>query len=1069
MQPYDNSALPKENSWRLPSNFQPSKSGGAISLDTVEQLRNEGVSNKSIASYMAGSSKGFQQHYGNVIKSYGDTEEAAKSYLNYRFYGDVNYQKPTPEEKNKGIMSFPVRVIDNVWEGWKRSAMEMGKIEEKAEAGEISNANQYAQQYGQSAHAVGKALAAPWTEAFDTKAFNIAPSVTDIATPIVQSVAEPIMKSKFAQEVAIPAGQKYMEYSEQSPTLQSVNQLAVGGGSLAAGIMGINPMMSGSRTLASAMRHPITTATQTIPTQTGKGLGAILNIPKSAYSGVKQGLGYGKAAPGTAGQQLGGKTAEFVKKGGNQLFANDVATMNEAERLLAKRMTLAAEKAARTTLKGTKIPKTIAGEQLLAPAKHIIEHKKAVGKALGNVADAMAGEAVDFTDDAAQVFQAMSDKGVVFSRESGKIIGAAGVPDSELHLLQKLASFFQPDDTGRVIRDFREAHLFRSKIFKEIDAAKAALSPTAQGQSVFDISETMADQARGMMIKRMSGVNPSYGVYSGAYKDLTSQAAPFYKFIGYKGVLDDIDVHGLGTGEASMLTLGSRSADKIKAIDDMIALAEKYGYQSSVDPRKLIDYVSALDNIYPLQAPEALAGQIRKGLGASDLSAPKRAGIKAVINKIDDAYQHFRGMTLENRTRLLLELLDEPPNASLVTVAEKVLPRADYAQFMDDVSRDVKVGDVDVSALSIGVMDDAAGGHLANPSLTTLPETLKSVNKDFPGLTLDEIASLTPEERATGIIGGGGDDMPRIPSNIKNGDVIDLPLSKIDTLSLEPKPRPFPETHRKIVDPIEVTVSKDGQVTLDAGNHRYHQAMFNGDQSIPAKIRFENGATSNSLTSGVQSIDDLAKQYGGVDDIPLAKEARKYKSAEEFVKEEGSKLYIHGSPKKIEGGLKLNSKALGVQQPEKNAVDVLYVTPNTETGQMHSRMYTKQSGATYAVKLKPHIKIFDYTNPEHRAMIDKTMTHTQKKLVTDNLIDGQLSWMATPPVKNVKNLGFDGMKQIERKAGERSFSPTFGDAIYPEHAESLMLFNKNVFEQVDIPTIKSQLTDIWNKANPKSK
>jgi len=201
----------------------------------------------------------------------------------------------------------------------------------------------------------------------------------------------------------------------------------------------------------------------------------------------------------------------------------------------------------------------------------------------------------------------------------------------------------------------------------------------------------------------------------------------------------------------------------------------------------------------------------------------------------------------------------------------------------------------------------------------------------------------------------------------------------------------------------------------------------------------------------------------------LEAEARKYKSAEEFVKAQESKLFIHGSPSEIKGNLELKSKASGVQQPESNAVDALYVTPNTETGIMHSRMYTKQNGKIYAIKLKPDAKIFDYKNPEHRKIIDKTMTETQKRLVKDNLIDGQLSWMATPPAKTIKSLGFDGMKVIERKKGEAAYSESFGDTTYPEHAESLAIFNKNSFEQVDIPKTKSQLTDIYNKAVGKVK
>lgn len=226
-----------------------------------------------------------------------------------------------------------------------------------------------------------------------------------------------------------------------------------------------------------------------------------------------------------------------------------------------------------------------------------------------------------------------------------------------------------------------------------------------------------------------------------------------------------------------------------------------------------------------------------------------------------------------------------------------------------------------------------------------------------------------------------------------------------------------------------------------------------------AALNIKDSVQKNGISAGM-SIKDVSKE-----NTDLIEEAKKYKSAEEFVKAQEDKLFIHGTQKKIDGNLELKSKAGGVQTPEKDAVDVLYVTPNTDTGKMHSRMYTKQNGVIYAIKLKPEAKIFDYTNPAHRKMIEKTMTESQKRLVNDNLVDGQLSWMATPPVKNVKKLGFDGMKQIERKAGEDAYSATFGDAKYSENAESLMLFNKNVFEQVDQVKNKSQLTDIWNKAN----
>jgi hypothetical protein len=69
---------------------------------------------------------------------------------------------------------------------------------------------------------------------------------------------------------------------------------------------------------------------------------------------------------------------------------------------------------------------------------------------------------------------------------------------------------------------------------------------------------------------------------------------------------------------------------------------------------------------------------------------------------------------------------------------------------------------------------------------------------------------------------------------------IEFPLNKIG--GLEPQPEPKPTTFRKITEPVEVVLTDQGDFILEAGNHRYHQAVFNQQETIPAKIRIEAGA-----------------------------------------------------------------------------------------------------------------------------------------------------------------------------------------------------------------------------------
>ena len=185
---------------------------------------------------------------------------------------------------------------------------------------------------------------------------------------------------------------------------------------------------------------------------------------------------------------------------------------------------------------------------------------------------------------------------------------------------------------------------------------------------------------------------------------------------------------------------------------------------------------------------------------------------------------------------------------------------------------------------------------------------------------------------------------------------------------------------------------------------------------------------------------------------------------DEFVEGVNKNTFIHGTNKKVKGGLKLNSKIEGVSEPDSAAIAAIFVSPNNATGVMHNRMYTKQNGKNYTLRLKPGAKIFDYTNPEHKKLIEGRMSDSQKRLVESNLIDGQLYWAAMPSPKEIKALGFDGVKAIERKAGEEAFDASFRTTKYADNAESIAIFNKDAFEVADIPN-RSQLEDIWKKAN----
>ena len=127
----------------------------------------------------------------------------------------------------------------------------------------------------------------------------------------------------------------------------------------------------------------------------------------------------------------------------------------------------------------------------------------------------------------------------------------------------------------------------------------------------------------------------------------------------------------------------------------------------------------------------------------------------------------------------------------------------------------------------------------------------KIANVDGKGKSTDEVYTLLKNaEKAWDSqgIGFGKDVIQDIP-------VGDIKLAE-RPLGMKPK------AGRSINDPIEITYI-DGKPTLVDGRHRLDQAIANGEKTIKAKV------------SG-QSTD------------PLIAEARKYKTAEEFVNSKGS-------------------------------------------------------------------------------------------------------------------------------------------------------------------------------------
>jgi len=187
-------------------------------------------------------------------------------------------------------------------------------------------------------------------------------------------------------------------------------------------------------------------------------------------------------------------------------------------------------------------------------------------------------------------------------------------------------------------------------------------------------------------------------------------------------------------------------------------------------------------------------------------------------------------------------------------------------------------------------------------------------------------------------------------------------------------------------------------------------------------------------------------------DSDLLSEAKKYKSADEFVNSQGKILY-HGTS----ADYPVDEFKGGYLTEDKKYADI-YQRPSTSSLGQAEALNAKYKGTPKTIEfvLDKKAKIFDYQNPQHRALINdywQTMSTSGEPVVGES---GQLDWTEGESLAEfleMKELNFDGIK-LDEGGG---IDPISGLKV--KRAPSIRILNPKVLKT------KSQLIDIWNQAN----
>lgn len=638
------------------------KKGLAISPDNLEAYRNSGqFTDDVIAEQMAQSNPHFASQLQKIRKKFAGDSAAVSAFLNLRFYGDTNYNPITNADKPK---NYVAQTLDHIYQS-ANNVLGEGGIMQQYNRGQINPLQAVTRTAGEIYHGALTPVLDPLTD--------LTKGVLDAtgASGLIQSGIEGVANSELGQAAA-PFVQGAVEsYQNSAPGNPLRDLSAVGQAGLdTLGVVGAQGTMDiGKRAIMQPLQHPINTLRHPIQSArsvlTGKAPAA-----KVAAAGQKR--------------ELVGPAKEAVAKGMDEKLMTFVAEQNADTRAVMGKMTEAAKEGGEV-LGGTVKHKEILGGQMMDNAAYVLEKKQAVGKALGAMKAAVADDFVNLTDDYNKLLTELRNKGAVIS-DKGKIMSLAGASDDNIPLLQQTLDFLEPDLTGTVIKRGKEVDMWRQKMFQEMNSAKAKLQPSAAGQPVFGFAEKVTNDLRRSALVRLAGQNNNMIALNDAFEELSTQASKFLKSIQYKGRLnvEDITAKQLRAGEVALRTLGNASADSRDAFISLIQTARKYGRISNVDEMALIRYADALEDVFPITPTRSLQGAMSRGtkdaLGnfTEDVihQGPRGGVTRFAMDKLGEAVNAMRGITPENRFRLLMEVLNAPPDANFFTIANEVLPEA---------------------------------------------------------------------------------------------------------------------------------------------------------------------------------------------------------------------------------------------------------------------------------------------------------------------------------------------------------------------------------------------------------
>ncbi len=440
-------------------------------------------------------------------------------------------------------------------------------------------------------------------EALETGAYLLPASkaASTISSPFKQAAIRGSITGGKAG-TAFGAGQALQEGGGFKETLTGA---AVGGG-IGIGAGTVLPLLPGALQASKGAISKTTSAVKKTAGATKAGVIGVSKIPPrvAARTAEKITKASSKLARIKAAKPHVG---EAIKQGIDDQTIEFLKTGSKTDKLQRVKMLNIAKKSV-DDFTSFDSAKRLPGETILkGPIKHLMKVANDGRKATAKVMKELGKDKMNIRGVYDTVIGDMRKLGLVIRGD--KVIATQGskVPKSDTTFYQQIFDDLKPNRQGQVLLTPERVHWLRQKWFE-----------VAKSDQTFTNGPTsFARHMRSVLAKTLD--TASKGKYLAAQnqtREALTGLGDFVKLLGYKGSLDDLVAKDLKAGETFMRVFGSASDRPTSVLNQVYAMANKYGYKGKEDVMLQLRFADMLENIYGAPS-RSIGSQISRSVQAN--------------------------------------------------------------------------------------------------------------------------------------------------------------------------------------------------------------------------------------------------------------------------------------------------------------------------------------------------------------------------------------------------------------------------------------------------------------------